>query len=274
MMVFRETFQRRISQVADPSEFKAIASDMFNKVALVAGYARFRVVEIEFYLDPDPFIHADAMQINTSGEWYFHRQHGKGYKGGTFKGLDLTCGAEGCGGGILLRAIRDLSTLRYIEGPCNVVNHILKMVSAVSIAELVDRPSFTLSAFDPKACLRFESFQSRCLPLAVKKWPGFAAAPRVGLTSRGDDAESFRIAAYRFLAEPWTTKKDKGAVLRALVACFGLQDAALIAKKSIKQMRRYSTSKAAVKTALVRAVTISDENSIADDDSYWKDLDL
>ncbi len=40
----------------------------------------------------DPFSHCDAMQ-QTCAQWYFHKTGGK-YRGGTYKGLDVTFGIE------------------------------------------------------------------------------------------------------------------------------------------------------------------------------------
>jgi hypothetical protein len=54
-----------------------------------------RFVEIEFYytdaIHADPFTHKDPLQ-KTNGQWYFHKI-GAQYKGGTYKGLDVTCGS-------------------------------------------------------------------------------------------------------------------------------------------------------------------------------------
>jgi len=41
----------------------------------------------------DPFTHKDPLQ-QTCGQWYFHKI-GAQYKGGTYKGLDLTFGDVG-----------------------------------------------------------------------------------------------------------------------------------------------------------------------------------
>jgi len=37
--------------------------------------------------------------------WYFHRYGSKGYKSGTYKGLDITFGQDSMYGGILIRSI-------------------------------------------------------------------------------------------------------------------------------------------------------------------------
>jgi len=68
-----------------------------NSVSLVVNSIyRFRLVEIEFYLKGgkhnDIFTHCNKDQLSC-GEWYFHKQK-EGYKGGSYKGLDITFGAQ------------------------------------------------------------------------------------------------------------------------------------------------------------------------------------
>lgn len=101
----------------------------------------YRLTEIEFYLlgkediHCDVFAHCDDLQYETSGNWYFHRSGNNSvegykhmtnnekdtkwvcpnpdasYRGGTFKGLDITFAkAQSCFGGILIRSIEELNT--------------------------------------------------------------------------------------------------------------------------------------------------------------------
>ena len=77
------------------------------------------------YTHPDPFVHCDKEQL-TNGMWYFHRQNGGKYKGGSFKGLDITIGCNKrtkTYGGVLIRSIQIGSLV--VEGSCNIVNKIL-----------------------------------------------------------------------------------------------------------------------------------------------------
>jgi hypothetical protein len=49
------------------------------------------------------------------------------FKGGSYKGMDLTFGKKGVvHGGILIRSIMDMQSKEYIEGPCNTLDRILK----------------------------------------------------------------------------------------------------------------------------------------------------
>lgn len=69
------------------------------------------------------------MLVFTPTKW-------KSFKGVTFKGLDITFGKE-IYGGMIIRAIQSDDNKIYIDGPCNVVNHILKLTNKISIYDLV-----------------------------------------------------------------------------------------------------------------------------------------
>ncbi|MBX2813641.1 MAG: hypothetical protein KTR25_17620 [Myxococcales bacterium] len=75
---------------------------------LHAGARVFAILEIEFYLNSsdhlDPFVHCHHQKKHT-GTWYFNRQ-GQGYRGGTYKELDLTFGPPEAYGGILIHCLR------------------------------------------------------------------------------------------------------------------------------------------------------------------------
>lgn len=90
------------------NNFDTMANLLLNKSILVINNTEWRISEIEFYyhsnIHPDNYTHKDENQ-KRNGEWYFHRQNGKSYKGGTYKGLDISCGNENNYGGILLRSI-------------------------------------------------------------------------------------------------------------------------------------------------------------------------
>jgi len=78
-----------------------------------------RIVEIEFYYKDskvyiDPFCHGDEQQ-KMGGTFYFHRQNGKGYKGGSFKGMDIAFGDKDAVGGILIRAVQQLEGEKKIN---------------------------------------------------------------------------------------------------------------------------------------------------------------
>jgi 3-methyladenine DNA glycosylase Mpg len=129
-------------------DFDELAEQILNKYQLVIAGVPYRIHEIEFYLSseeyPDPYVHCDVMQ-KTIGKWYFHRKGGS-YKGGTFKGLDITFG-ENCFGGILIRAISRED--KIIDGPCRTVDEILRQNGSATIADFVnDRGGEPLDVFE------------------------------------------------------------------------------------------------------------------------------
>ena len=69
--------------------FEEIAETLLNNVALYIGGEKYRFLEIEFYSNgenhEDIFTHSDEYQKKNM-IWYFHRQNGKSYKNGSFKG--------------------------------------------------------------------------------------------------------------------------------------------------------------------------------------------
>ncbi|KXS19038.1 hypothetical protein M427DRAFT_181607 [Gonapodya prolifera JEL478] len=105
--------------------------------ATTTAFKVFRLAELEFYLHrepdhPDPFSHRHPDQ-RSRGRWYFHKLGGS-YRGGTWKGLDITFGgrqgstesgsdgSDGAGGtkeedgndtfgGLLIRALEPYGTL-------------------------------------------------------------------------------------------------------------------------------------------------------------------
>src|SRR3954470_22893409 len=74
--------------------FASLADRLLNRCRLTVGGEPHRFVEVEFYYcgegHPDPFTHRDPLQ-KECGRWYFHRTRGE-YRGGSFKGVDLTFG--------------------------------------------------------------------------------------------------------------------------------------------------------------------------------------
>lgn len=121
--------------------FEDVARDLFHNRSLRIGNQKYEFVEIEFYVHseghPDATAHQHPDQ-QTFGNWYFHRTSAKSeakYKGGTFKGLDLTLGEDGVCYGILIRSIYSPET-KAICGPCKVVDHILKTLGVSSIQNL------------------------------------------------------------------------------------------------------------------------------------------
>ncbi len=203
------------AESAYPAAFAALADLLLDRAALHVQGVEHRFVEIEFYYRGrahlDEFTHGDPMQRRFGG-WYFHRT-GSGYRGGTYKGLDLAFGDDDAAGGILVRAIERTEDAALVEGPCRVVDHVLALTGAPSIVDLVAR--FDLSIEPPgrgpsPLCVTHrETGRGRTV----------YDSPRVGLTlKRANTLERHRFIArpYRFLTEPGRIEKGKPHLAVAL----------------------------------------------------------
>ena len=104
---------------------------------------QYNICELEYYYKnqsdhQDPYVHSDCLQLE-SDTFYFHRINGKGYKEGTFKGVDITFGSK-CNseyGGLLIRTIKNIESGKIVEGPCLVVQEILKAFDLVKVRNYV-----------------------------------------------------------------------------------------------------------------------------------------
>src|SRR5205823_3994142 len=120
---------------------------------------------------PDPFTHRDPLQ-RENGRWYFHRTRGA-YRGGSFKGLDLTFGDGRAFGGFLVRTIEAPSGA-LIVGPSLCVDHLLARAGAKSVAAL-DAVIGGGAAWDPNSPLQLRAVDGQ------ERRPVFRSA-RVGLS--------------------------------------------------------------------------------------------
>ncbi len=123
------------------SWFASIAEELLVHRSLRVDGEPHELCEIEFYFHGevegrshlDPFTHNDPLQ-KTCGRWYFHRA-GASYRGGTYKGLDITFGPVGEYGGILIRSLRTPEG-RVINGSSLCVEHLLARTGQVDVASL------------------------------------------------------------------------------------------------------------------------------------------
>jgi len=175
------------------------------------GNKKLYLCELEFYVThdehPDPFTHKDELQAIPC-KWYFHRQNGKSFKGGTFKGLDITYkpfNINKCYAGILIRSVIDSTSL--IEGPCKVVDYILSTTNKEKIIDLVG-DQVCLDLFDNSPMILKYDDQ---LKLHTIK------SPRVGLTLKKSqsDAEFAKLQLqyimrnYRYIRTDFADKIKK-----------------------------------------------------------------
>jgi len=241
-----------ITSVGDfQAKFDAIAENLMNSYILDINGKPHRLSEIEFYLQddnhPDTFTHCDELQ-KTHGKWYFHKV-GKGYKGGSYKGLDITFATRGYGG-ILIRAISDLSTGEYIEGPSMVVDRVLTLNRTKSgipeIAQLVEFDNFNLEV-DVKGLLFLR-------PTTQLETASLCKSGRVGLVLRTEGGVPYCLKPYRYMNCPAKVRKGRQHLILELHH-EGKEEGAIVkttgaTKASVaKYIASYEKSKASPKTA-------------------------
>lgn len=176
----------------------------------------------------DTFIHGDDLQ-RQNGQWYFHRYGSNSYKGGTYKGLDISFGKGAkAHGGILIRSLISLSpppVNDFIEGPCNSVNKILKLNSDgakdLEIVDLVGLKNFSLDIFNKESCLHFSGLhetENKDL-FRIIETKNLFKCPRVGLTLKRHDAhkERFWMIDYRYFIYPDKNKKYSIFIILAMI---------------------------------------------------------
>jgi hypothetical protein len=123
--------------------FEPIAKILLNKCLLNSETGKFRIVEIEFYLNTEK--HNDTIIRNNErqkefGEWYVHRRSKS--KDGEFAanqesvGIDLTLGSPNQAFGVLLRALQNTATGETNEsGPVRTLNTLYPEKNKYNISE-------------------------------------------------------------------------------------------------------------------------------------------
>ncbi|KAI9282839.1 hypothetical protein BC943DRAFT_362369 [Umbelopsis sp. AD052] len=126
--------------------FEGICSKLLLEFTLCVGKTdQYRLLEVEAYLYDeetytDPYTHNHPRQ-RVPGRWHFHCVGmSSGFRGGSRKGLDVNIGdgRMACKGGVLIRAIQHMKTGAVIDGPCLLVDAILRHLKVTSIQNLVD----------------------------------------------------------------------------------------------------------------------------------------
>ncbi|XWV25561.1 hypothetical protein QJ856_gp0193 [Tupanvirus deep ocean] len=190
----------------DEEYFYDIANIILNGCYLLVKKTKFRIMEIEFYLKckshNDPYTHCDPDQL-LMHTFYFHKFKTGTYKAGTFKGMDLTFGSEKDNAyfGILVRCIQNIKTGDIIEGPCNVVNRILKEYKCNSIMEFTGGENMDIFENDKDFVL---------VPTDELENLQIAAGPRIGL---GPQYPEFKLRRYRFVINKDKIKKGKTSLV-------------------------------------------------------------
>jgi hypothetical protein len=113
-----------------------LSRQVLHERLLQVGPKQFRVVECEVYCRSpawdDMFTHADPQQL-VPNTLYFHKT-GNGFRGGSYKGMDLGCGQATAYGGVLVRSLVDLETNEMTSGPSLCVDLILKVMICNSLS--------------------------------------------------------------------------------------------------------------------------------------------
>ena len=201
-------------------QFEAIAQKLLNQTHLAIAREAHRIIEIEFYYHNlehrDPFVHCHPLQLRKHC-WYFHRQ-GNSYRGGTFKGIDLTFGDEETYGGILLRSLEKPDG-SIINGSCNCVNYILQRTGYATVAEL-DSAIAIENAWHPNLFLFLQ-------PADCPKQPLLTTA-RVGLSLKRARSHphmpAYLLQPYRYLTAPRISKGKIYLVLALLLQDWRIEE--------------------------------------------------
>lgn len=202
------------------SWFEQMSDVLLNQSVLLVGKETYRLREIEFYYHgeghADPFAHRDPMQ-KTTAQWYFHRDQGS-YRGGSFKGLDISFGPSSAFGGVLIRSISriagtDESTgADEVNGSCLCVERMLAVTKQPTVAAL-DGALGPCKVWEGAGILQLA--RQNDLPVLPK-----VATARVGLTLKRayqyKDMPSYIVRPYRFLNDSTWIKKGKHHLVIAL----------------------------------------------------------
>lgn len=188
------------------TDFQEISEYLLSEVVIETSEKKYyRIGEIEFYLygplnHPDIFVHRDKEQLENS-TWYHHRQNGKSFKEGTYKGLDITFGnGQDVYGGILIRS------LLLVEG-LDKLNQITKIIEGPSLC--VDNLAGTSVKTFMEKCQENDVYKRKefhLLELNTQQKQNlkqialpFSESPRVGLRLN----KSFFTKRCQYLLKPY-----------------------------------------------------------------------
>ncbi len=209
MSVIKNKLKRHKS-VSDDSDFEQwfgqVADFLLNQVDLMVNGDAHRFVEIEFYYyggnHKDPFAHRDPVQLHL-GRWYFHRTKGE-YRGGSFKGLDVSFGDGEVYAGVLIRSIMK-SDGTLVDGPSLSVDTLLDQTGAENVAAL-DKAINAREIWDESSPLHV------CNSSSPRENTIYQSA-RVGLTLKKGkgrtDMAQYVMRPYRFVSEPRKVVKGR-----------------------------------------------------------------
>jgi hypothetical protein len=237
--------------------FEDICSKLLSEFTLCVGDTdRYRLLEVEAYLydedtHQDPYPHNHPKQ-RIPGRWYFHHVGmSAGFRGGSRKGLDVTIGdgRMACKGGLLIRAMQNVTSGTIIDGPCLLVDAILNGLKVKSINELVDTyfnhsegaagdqtSGFWLKhnppTSSPIARKRPKTDDDACVATVYR-------SIRIGLVVKGKYDYLHRLdyvgRLYRFVVHPHLLRKGKIWLALELIGNSSLSTAEIATVLNVKQ---------------------------------------
>lgn len=183
-----------------------LAKRFLSTTFKLPGLPEFTLAEIEVYPDDDPYTHGHPDQLLAGpNKFYFHRASkspSAKYKGGTYKGLDITFDYKGRVGGVLIRSV--ISKGAFIEGPCKVVDFLLTESGSENIEDFIRKFGCNASKF-----------------MAVSETPPpFISGPRFGLGWPKENEAKRRTfyEGWRFVSTDVFNQLKKGKPLLALAS--------------------------------------------------------
>lgn len=185
--------------------FYSMADRLMNECYLEINTNRYRIREIEFYLNsenhPDPYVHCAEDQLLLH-QFYFHKHKNGSHKGGTYKGLDLIFGdvLSNAYFGILLRTIENIETGQLIQGPCKIVDHILETYGYSSISDFIGGDEINI----------FENLHNFVIRINDLEKEVIYFGPRIGLSNKFPD---WQLKNYRYVIGKEKVKKNKTSLI-------------------------------------------------------------
>lgn len=207
-----DSLERQLAVTRAPAGLPGLAERLLRATVLHVGRQAYRLLEVEFYYRAqghlDPFAHAQPIQ-RSAARWYFHRQ-GSSYRGGSFKGVDITFGPQHSFGGILIRSLRS-SEGTVVNGSSLCVDTLLAQTKVKTIAAL-DSSIDGRNVDDKQAPIWLG-------PIEFASDPIYETA-RVGLTLKRaqqfPEMPDYLLRPYRYVIDPRAVKKGRVHVIIAM----------------------------------------------------------
>jgi len=187
-------------------KFKELSDYLLNQCVLNINGIKYRLTEIEFYYRDnnhmDEYTHKNDEQLEYE-KIYFHKmQNGFTYKGGTFKGMDISLGDKINKKyyGVLIRSMYNAEKDEFIEGPCNCVNKLLELHNFINVKDFMNsRNEKLIDLCDANESVKLEACN---LQKEIVYY-----GPRIGLSK--DKYPEYRQKLYRCVIMKNRIKKEK-----------------------------------------------------------------